>query len=131
MKDIIKKFMPSFQQDIISENEDAYRSELDDLEEQIHLIPDKEQSTTVHAHFFYAGCDWFILSWNRDDDILYCYAILNCDVEMSELGYTLLSDLKEHGRIELDFYWEKKSLAQAKYDKYPEYFPEPKENEII
>lgn len=114
------------QQEIVRDSPE-FQSELLHLEEQLHLIPDCEQGTTVHAHFFYAGCDWFVLSWDRENDLLFCYAILNRDVEMSELGYTLLSDLVDDGRIELDFYWDKKSLGQAKFDKYPEYFPKPKD----
>ena len=123
----IKKFMPKAQQKIVlglKEHNDVIQR----LKGEIKMIPDKEQTTTVYAHFFYAGCDWFILSWDREDDIVFCYAILNGDVEMSELGYTLLSDLVEDRRIELDFYWNKKSLAQAKYDKYPDYFPVPKDD---
>lgn len=118
--------MPLVQQEIVNGSSE-FQSELLHLEEQLHLIPDYDQTITVHAHYFYAGCDWFVLSWDRENDILFCYAILNRDVEMSELGYTLLSDLVEDGRIELDFYWQKKSLAQAKHEKYPDYFLEPKE----
>jgi hypothetical protein len=58
-------------------------------------------------------------------ELIFCYVILNADVEMSESGDVYLSDLVNDFRIELDFYWEKTSLAQAKYDKYPDYFPQP------
>lgn len=138
----IALFMPLHQQAIVKDPEcyDEYKSTIDMLDKEIDEIPKESQSfadeqiaekgsyydcLVVYAHFFYAGCDWFILNWDRKNEIVYCYAILNGDTQMSELGTTYLSDLTGHGRIELDFYWSKCSLAQALYDKYPEDFTEP------
>lgn len=134
----ITKFMPLHQQSIVKDPE-SYKdleSTINRLEIEIKEIPGSPQKITgnnglvydrliVYAHFFYAGCDWFILDWDRENDILYCYAILNRDVEMSELGTTYLSDITHHGRVELDFYWSKCTLAEALYGKYPDYFAEP------
>ena len=121
----IKRFMPKAQQKITLCNP-AFEEIIQQLDSEIEMIPDQPQAEIVYAHFFYGGCDWFVLSWDREEDIVFCYVILNGDSEMSELGDVLLSDLVDHGRIELDFYWDKKSLAQAKYDADPDYFPEPK-----
>ena len=120
----IQKFMPLIQQRIIS-GSGEFKEVIERLDKEMEEIPDKYQSETVYAHFFYGGCDWFVLSWDRENEIIFCYVILNGDVEMSELGDVWLLELVNNFRIELDFYWDKKSLAQAKYEKYPDYFPKP------
>jgi hypothetical protein len=117
----IQKFMPLIQQQIVS-GSNEFNETIDRLEKELEEIPDDYRSETVHAHFFYGRCDWFVLSWDRENEIIFCYVILNGDVEMSELGDVWLPELADSSRIELDFYWEKKSLAQAKHEKYPDYF---------
>ncbi|MBF0578191.1 hypothetical protein [Dysgonomonas sp. GY617] len=134
----LTKFMPLHQQAIVKDPESFkdFEPTINRLEIEIKEIPNSPQKTTgsngsvydhliVYAHFFYAGCDWFILDWDRENDILYGYAILHSDIEMSELGTTYLSDITDHGRVELDFYWNKCSLAKALYERYPDYFAEP------
>ena len=120
----IQKFMPLIQQRIV-QGSSAFSEIIERLEKELNEIPQQEQSEMVYAHFFYGGCDWFVLSWDRENEIIFCYVILNGDVEMSELGDVWLPELCNSKRIELDFYWDKKSLAQAKYEKYPNYFPKP------
>jgi hypothetical protein len=122
----IQKFMPLVQRRIVS-GSDEYEETIERLEKELEEIPVNCQSGTVYAHFFYGGSDWFVLSRDRENETVFCYVILNGDVEMSELGDVWLPDLINDGRIELDFYWDKKSLAQAKYERYPEYFPEPED----
>lgn len=134
----VSRFVPAHQQLIIADPDcyDDFKEIIERLDKEIVEIPDYPQKQsevpgsmhdrlTVYAHFFYADCDWFIIDWDREDDILFCYAIIGGDVEMSELVTTFLSDLTSHGRVELDFYWKKRTLAQALYDKYPSYFPKP------
>ena len=120
----IQKFMPLMQQRIIT-GSNEFEEVIERLDKELEEIPADFQSKTVYAHFFYGGCDWFVLSWDRENEIIFCYVILNGDVEMSELGDVWLPELVNNFRIELDFYWEKTSLAQAKYEKYPDYFPKP------
>lgn len=139
----VKLFMPLHQQAIVSDPDynAGYKEVIERLDMEIGEIPQQEQSFTgvqirekgslkdclmVYAHFFYGGCDWFILDWDRQDGILFCYAILNGDTQMSELGSAFLSDLTGDGRIELDFHWSRCSLAEALHDKYPGDFPAPR-----
>jgi len=124
----VQKFMPLVQQQIVSGSKE-FEKVIERLEKELEKIPNDYQSETVYAHFFYGRCDWFVLNWDREDEIIFCYVILNGDVEMSELGDVWLLELVNSSRIELDFYWEKKSLAQAKYEKYPDYFPKPNATE--
>ena len=120
----IQKFMPLVQQRIIS-GSNEFEEVIKRLDKELEEIPNDYQSKTVYAHFFYGWCDWFVLSWDRKNEIIFCYVILNGDVEMSELGDVWLPELVNNSRIELYFYWEKKSLSQAKYEKYSDYFPKP------
>lgn len=141
----VRLFMPLHQQAVVSGPDyyGEYKEIIDRLDRETGEIPGEEQSFTegqisekgslkdclmVYAHFFYGGCDWFILDWDRSSGILFCYAILNGDTRMSELGTTFLSDLRGDGRIELDFHWSRCSLAEALHDKYPGDFPEPHNN---
>ncbi|MDR1504562.1 MAG: hypothetical protein LBT43_19110 [Prevotella sp.] len=124
----IEKFLPLNQRLIVSENPDTFRDVIERLNNEIEMIPDYYQSTTVYAHYFFGRTDIFVLNWDRDTDILFCYVILNGDAEMSELGDMSLCEITGIPFFEMDFYWDKVSLAQAKYDKYPGYFSEPEDN---
>jgi regulator of replication initiation timing len=138
---IVKKFMPKFQQEVIIGSEEHFEI-VKRLETEIKAIPkdtrDAEKAyqkakkdkkvnyrdfQTVYAHFFHGGSNWYVLSWDGDE-ILYCYVILNGDTQMSETGDVALSELHENN-IELDFFWEIKSLSAALYAAYPDEFPKP------
>ncbi|NDV80785.1 hypothetical protein [Bacteroides sp. 51] len=124
LPDNLKRFMPLHQQKIVVSS-DEFKEVIERLEEEIKHIPTHNEGKMIFAHFFYAGCDWYIQDWNRETDNLFGYAILNEDVQMSEYGYMSLIELTQDGRIELDFYWEKQPLDKVLYDKYPDYFPNP------
>lgn len=81
--------------------------------------------TKVAAHFFYGNSDWYILEWDKEDT-MFGYVILNGDVEMSELGYISLSEIRDTNRIEMDFFWDTNTtLAQALYNYNADYFEKP------
>ena len=124
-----KLYAPKHQQDVVTSNElidvverldkelkeipKLYASEKSDL-------PLKEQ--IVHAHYFYAGTDIFILE-SDGKELMFSYAILNQDYEMSEAGYQSIKELVNNGKIELDFYWTKTTLAKALYAVDKKAFP--------
>lgn len=120
----IKKFMPSLQQKTVRRSEEFVEI-IERLEKELEEIPEDCHDKTVYAHFFYGTCDWFVLSWDRENELVFCYTVLNGDVEMSELGDVYLPELTGSPFVELDFHWEKTSLEEAKYNRYPEYFPKP------
>lgn len=122
----VRKFMPLMQQRIVA-NSEEFAEIVEQLENELQQIPEYyDETETVFAHFFFRDCDWFVLNWDRENELIFCYAIINGDLEMSELGDAYLPELlNSQIPIELDFHWEKKSLAQAKYKKYPNYFPKP------
>jgi regulator of replication initiation timing len=133
---IVKKFMPKFQQQAIIGSEEHFEI-IKRLEAEIKAIPKDTREAdkayekakksnkvnymdfyTVYAHFFHGGSDWYVLSWDGGE-IIFCYVILNQDTQMSEMGDVALSELHENN-IELDFFWEVKSLAAALYAAYPD-----------
>jgi len=89
----------------------------------------KEQ-TTVYFRYFIGQTEKFITELDPKTGEVFGYTILNGDAQMSELGYDALDNFKDVrsglASMELDFYWEKKSLAQALYDYDKDYFPQPK-----
>jgi hypothetical protein len=80
---------------------------------------DPDTNETAYLHYFYGGCDWFIMNWDSDNQEFYGYAILNSDIEMSEYGYISVDELISDGRIELDFYWTPVTVEEAVNEKYP------------
>jgi len=103
------------------------------LEQQLATIPRKPQGTDaqesiVYAHYFLGDSHWWILDYIKQDDMFFCYAVLNGDFQMAEVGYTALSELKTNAisiagtrikkGVELDFYWNPKTLKEVlqKYD---------------
>lgn len=71
----------------------------------------KDYDSIVYAHYFIGSTDIFITE--RDGDELFGYTILNGDYEMSEFGYSFLPELKGLSLLNLDFYWEPKTLREA------------------
>lgn len=145
-QDIIN-FIPELQLKTVTEYPDDYRTEIERLTRQIPEIPneypypteeEKQQKgslndcLTVHAHFFGGNNDFFVISRDIVNELVYCFSIIggrDCG-----LGDQFLYDLTHINIIELDFHWEKCSLAQALYNKYPDEFPKPnnkmKNNEL-
>ncbi len=142
---IVKKFMPEFQQRVIIGSEEHFEI-IERLEREIKAIPKDTRASdkayekaqkkgkanymdfyTVYAHFFIGGSNWYVLSWDGDQ-YLSCYVVLNSDTRMSEMGDVALSEFHEN-HVELDFFWEIKSLSKALHDAYPSEFPEPSHTE--
>lgn len=74
----------------------------------------KGYDSIVYAHYFVGGTDIFVTE--REGDELFGYTILNGDYEMSEFGYSNLCELKGIRVLNLDFYWEPKTLREALKD---------------
>jgi hypothetical protein len=124
-----KKFVPKHQQKaLVQVNSEELDSVIADVDKQLSHLSKRQdvkaKDAIVHAHYFYGGSDWFIIDAAREGE-LFGYAILNGDSQMSELGYMSLDEIVNQGRIELDFYWKKKTLAEALYKADPDYFENP------
>ena len=54
-------------------------------------IPIKDK--LIYLHFFIGGCDWHIAEYDGED-LFWCFAILNNDLQNAEWGYLSFSELK-------------------------------------
>jgi type I restriction-modification system DNA methylase subunit len=137
---LCNRYMPEHQQRLMAtlikkggESKEEGHSMLRDVEESlqdIETVPASKQgrdTVIVQAHYFYNTTRWFVLGAEVDDEddqvYLDCFVVLNGDTEMAERGSVLLSQIIGIGKpVELDFYWNKPTLAQALHEKYPNEF---------
>jgi hypothetical protein len=119
---LLKKIMPNHQKSIVKGNNEL-SSVIEDLNKDVAEIPKiyaqdgKGKQAIVYLHYFYGGSDWYITEYNGENEF-FGFTVLNGDYEMAEFGYISVEELVTDGRIELDFYWERKTLKEAlsKYD---------------
>lgn len=131
----LKVLMPKHQQKIVVGNPEMKKI-LKELEADLNKIPsysdfinaENSRNEMVYAHYFYSGSDWFVMA--KSGEYLNVYAILNGDAEMSEMGFEAIESFVENGKVELDFYWTPKTLAEALYSVDSEYFENPKAKKI-
>lgn len=73
----------------------------------------------AYLHYFKGGSDWYITEKDKGDgaqgaqEQAFGYAILNGDKQNAESGYVSIKELITAG-VELDLYWNPKSLAEIK-----------------
>lgn len=125
----LKRFMPPHQQKAVKEMLKGEEAEglieqvfkrldievaaIPKIGEQANLSSDE---TTIFAHFFLGGSDWYISEWDGKDR-LFGYAILNGDKLNAEWGYMSLNELRTAGsgfnKPEMDFYWEVRTFENV------------------
>lgn len=145
---IVRRLMPPLQQKAIIGSREHFGI-VKKLEEQLEELPkiyEQEQAygkfleknrkwkgnskdfSTVHAHYYLGGSDWYILEWDGQSEF-FGYAVMGDMEDMSELSYIPLSQVHQRfgplAMVEMDFFWKKKSLSAALYDRNPNFFPEP------
>ena len=76
----------------------------------------------VYAHYFYGGCDWFVHSIDEKYKAYFGFAIINQDYQLSELGSFFIDDLINYKKVELDFYWQVKTLEECLLSISQEYY---------
>jgi hypothetical protein len=123
----VKTFMPQFQQDIIIGSTEHY----DLLQRLAGIIRNmplpygsddiKTEDKIVSLHYFYGGSDWYIVEKDSEPEQLqaFGYVILNGDTINAEWGYVNIEELKEIGKVELDFFWEPKKFSEIEVGKDP------------
>ena len=88
---------------------------LENLEKQFQEIPIRSKvpidKAIIHAHFFVGGSDWYVIDWDRKDNLFFGFVVLNGDLQNAELGYFSFAELDEFNRypllMNLDFNWHK------------------------
>lgn len=95
-------------------------------------LVNKDGTHNLGLHYFLGNTDIYI-SQIYEDGSTFGYTILNGDIQMSEWGYSSLEEITQASRfIELDYYSKEKTIEEALYKKYPDYFENPqKENKKI
>lgn len=125
----VKLFTPPHQlKALMQTNSEELDDVLKGLEASLKAIPLKPQgenimNSTVYAHYFYGGSDWYILDYSKSKGLFFGYVVLNGDTQMSEAGYVSPGELKETNKVELDFYFTPKKLSDILTKKYPGEFP--------
>ena len=80
----------------------------------------KGKNAVVYLHYFYGGSDWYITELDKKTNEAFGYAILNGDIQNSELGYMNLNEFADTNGIDLDLYWSFKTLNEIFENEYPE-----------
>jgi len=124
---LVQIFMPPMQQEVVKENlrgEEAnyFRDILETLERIINEMPKtyttegiKEEDKIIYLHYFYADSDWYVAEKeiHGDEAMAFGYAILHGDTEMAEWGYVSINEIKETGKVELDFHWKPRPFKEV------------------
>jgi hypothetical protein len=90
-------------------------SVLENLEKQLQGIPIRSkvpiENAIIHAHYFMASSDWYVIEWDKTDNMFFGFVVLNGDLQNAELGYFSFAELDEFNRypllMNLDFNWHK------------------------
>lgn len=104
---------------IVQEYWNEYSGTLEELGTTLMQLPKYRSqdglvyNAKVYAHYFGGATDIFITE--REGELMFGYAILNGDCEMSEFGDFSLEEIRSLP-LELDFHWEIKSLKEALQD---------------
>jgi len=122
---LINKFMSKAQRAALAEAMEGEELEfftnmLIDLERKLETMPKtyeqdgKGDEAVVHLHYFLGGMDWYITEKDMIDDDAQHQAFGLADLGYGgELGYISIQELIDNG-VELDLYWEPKTLAEVK-----------------
>lgn len=74
---------------------------------QTEGIPCKEK--VIVMHFFFGGCDWYVVEYSPEEKIFFGYAILNNDYACAEWGYFSLEELESINvkgmQVDKDLHW--------------------------
>lgn len=65
----------------------------------------------AHLHYFYGGCDWYILEPADKDRVCFCYANLGDD-DNAEYGSLWLGEF-DNLPVELDLHWTPKTMSEV------------------
>lgn len=133
---IVKKVMPEHQQLAIVGSQEHWKI-LEDMERTFKSIPkigslesrynkwkkeaqtntDYKDFATAKLRYWVGNTDFYITEWDGEDEV-YCYVVLNGDYQNAEFGYNSLEYIKSLSvntwtKIEMDFFWDEKTINEA------------------
>lgn len=86
--------------------------------------------TIILAHFWLQSCDWYIVDYDPETEIMFGYAILNGDLQMSEWGTVFYQgDTKNPASRDDNLMMLKQGFVEVDFDKHwtPKPFREVRE----
>jgi hypothetical protein len=126
----IEHFVPESQiktlkSNIIGEEGDFFIDLVKDIAETIQTMPSTydtkdNRNPIVHLHYFYRGCDWYIIEKDKCDkgtEQAFGLAILHEDIDNAEVGYISIDELLSIDGVQMDFYFTKVDLNTIKKQK--------------
>jgi hypothetical protein len=133
MKKIInelKSIIPVGQFKFTKRHVDAYSDVLEKLKDQLTKCPKLHETDGMKEHpaifhYFCGKTDIYICEYDKDDDIMFGFSILNGDFYNSEWGYINIADIIKISLMNIDYYFEEQSIEAALCKKYPDYFDKP------
>lgn len=74
-------------------------------------------NAVAYLHYFRGGSDWYITERDceTEQEQAFGFVVLNGWIDDAELGYISIVELLQYG-VELDLFWEPKTLAEIKLE---------------
>jgi len=125
----VASLIPTAQLIIARRNIKEFHSGIVLLENQLKKCPGIRETNGMKEHpaifhYFYGTTDIYICEYNKDD-YMFGYAILNGEIQFSEWGYFLRTDLINTPHYNIDFHFEEQSIEAALYKQYSQHFKKP------
>jgi len=92
-------------------------SKLSELIETVQTMPktyetDGATDPIVRLHYFVAGCDWYIVERDIENEQLQAFGKADLGMGFPELGYISITEITAAG-AELDLHWSEKPLSEC------------------
>jgi len=125
----VSALIPTDQLKITRRNIKEFQDGIELLENQLSICPNIRQTDGMKEHpaifhYFYGSTDIYICEYDKED-YMFGYAILNGELQFSEWGYFLRTDLINTPLYKIDYHFEEQSIEAALYNAYPHHFKKP------
>ena len=115
--DKLKYFIPKLQLTVLKSTEREYADEkLKEINKDIIRTPlaystdGQGDKAIVYLHYFSSGNDWYITERDNSDKQNQAFGYARLEGEYGELGYISINELVNRTNVELDLYWNPKTL---------------------
>lgn len=127
--DFLRKYVPSYELNTLlgyargkSKSSKSFIELLDRIKAQIKSVPPLFANEKmglqgiVKLHYFRAGADFFISELDPKDGVTFGYACVGGDIDNAEFGYSSIKEIISIPLMELDLYWNEKTLKEVMDD---------------
>ena len=115
----VKKFMPLNQQKTVNSNIVEFQDAIENLMQLIKQLPEtygtdgQGGKAIAYLHYFHGSQDWYITEQDKKPEQLQAFGLVNLFGDF-ELGYISIEEIKQNGKVELDFHWKPESIRVIK-----------------